>query len=271
MDGGTPELPEHRDEKAVSVSEFPYPGNASNRPRRLDTPFDGVTLWWCELDTEPSTLTLLAAWLSSAEHARAGRYGSESLAQRYTRGRAALRWVLAQRLGIAPGQVPIQRDARGRPQLAGRTDVDFNVSNTRSIALVGLVDTPGTRIGVDVEHADRTLNHFGLARKFLTPRERAGLAGLDVDAHRRAFLRLWTCKEAMSKATGQALSAPLRELDVELVPSLRLAEGPPPYVADAWQLAALDAPKGFIATVALWRAGANSTSRTALDSPTSRR
>ena len=271
MDVGTPEVPEHRNEKAVSVSEFPYPGNASGRPRRLDAPCDGVEVWWCELGDDVSTLTSLAAWLSSAEQARAGRYGSESLAQRYTRGRAALRWVLAQRLGIAPGQVSIELGARGRPRLAGRTDVDFNVSNTRSIAVVGLVDTPGMRIGVDVEHEDRTLNHLGLARKYLTPRESAALAGLDVDAHRRAFLRLWTCKEAMSKATGEALSAPLRELDVELAPSLRLAHGPPPYVADTWQLAAVDAPKGFIATVALWRAGANSTSRTALDSPTSRR
>ena len=254
MDGGAPEVPEHRDEKAVSVSEFPYPGNASSRPRRLVAPIDGVEVWWCELGDDASTLTPLAAWLSSAERARAGRYGSVSLAQRYTRGRAALRWVLAQRLGIAPGKVPIERGARGRPRLSGRTDIDFNVSNTRSIALVGLVDTPGMRIGVDVEHEDRTLNHLGLAGKYLTPRERSALAGLDVDAHRRAFLRLWTCKEAMSKATGQALSAPLRELDVELVPSLRLAEGPPPYVAAAWQLAAVDGPRGFIATVALWRA-----------------
>jgi 4'-phosphopantetheinyl transferase len=237
----------------VSVSEFAYPGNELNRPRGLASPMDGVALWWCVLDAELDPIPSLAAWLSPPERARAERYRYDSLAQRYTRGRAALRWILAQRLGVPPQSVPIEPDERGRPRLSGRTGLDFNVSNTRNIALVGLVDLPGTRIGIDVEHEDRALNHLGLARKFLTSREQAAIAPLDVEAHRRAFLRLWTCKEAMSKATGQALSAPLRVLDVELTPSLRLAEGPPPYCANDWRLAAVDAPGGFLATVALWR------------------
>lgn len=237
----------------MSVSEFAYPGNEPSRPRRLAAPMDGVTLWWCVLDADPDTMPPLAAWLSPTERKRAERYGYESLAQRYMRGRAALRWILAQRLGVPPESVLIEPDERGRPRLAGRTDLDFNVSNTRNITLVGLVDLPGTRIGVDVEHEDRALNHLGLARKFLTSREQSAIASPDIDEHRRAFLRLWTCKEAMSKATGQALSAPLRTLDVELAPSLRLAGGPPPYRASDWRLAAVDAPGGFLATVALWR------------------
>lgn len=237
----------------MSVSEIPYPGNERNRPHRLAAPIDGVMLWWCALEDDADALPSLVAWLSRPERARAERYGSERLAQRYMRGRAALRWILAQRLGIAPERVSIEQDERGRPRLAGRTDVDFNVSNTRNIALVGAVDLPGMRIGVDVEYEDRALHHVGLARKYLTPREQSAIASLDAEAHRRAFLRLWTCKEAMGKATGQALSAPLRELDVDLAPSLRLAAGPPPYRADDWQLAAVGAPIGFLATVALWR------------------
>ncbi len=257
----------------MSVSEFPYPGNERNRPYRLAAPLDSVTLWWCDLDNDTDALPLLAAWLSPPERARAERYGSTSLAQRYTRGRATLRWILAQRLRVPPERVPIERGDRGRPRLQGRTDIDFNVSNTSDIALVGVADSPGLRIGVDAEREDRVLNHAGLARKYLTSREQAAIASADEDAHRRAFLRLWTCKEAMSKATGQALSAPLRKLDVELTPSLRLVSGPAPYVADDWRLAAVDAPGGFLATVALWRPPeiALSTSRVVLDSETRNR
>jgi 4'-phosphopantetheinyl transferase len=240
-------------EKAVSVSEIPYPGNERHRPRRLAATPDGVMLWWCDLGDDADVLPSLAAWLSPRERARAERYGNKRLAQRYTRGRAALRWILAQRLGLPPESVPIEQDTRGRPRLAGRTDIDFNVSNTCNIALVGAVNTPDLRIGVDVEYEDRALDHVGLARKYLTSRERSAIASADLEAQRRAFLRLWTCKEAMSKATGHALSAPLRELDVELLPSLRLANGPPPYLADDWRLVAVDAPAGFLATVALWR------------------
>lgn len=269
--GGSEREPTER--KAVSVSEFPYPGNERNRPYRLAVIEGGVTLWWCDLGDDAKTLPSLAAWLSPAERARAGRYGSASLSHRYTRGRAALRWILASRLGIPPEQVPIDKDERGRPRLADRTGIDFNVSNTRNVAFVGLVEAAGTRIGVDVEHQDRALNHAGLARKFLTTREQAAIASLDADAHRRAFLRLWTCKEAMSKATGQALSAPLRDLDVDLAPSLWLVDGPPPYVADDWRLAAVDAPGGFLVTVALWRQVAvpASTNPTVLDSVTHNR
>jgi 4'-phosphopantetheinyl transferase len=111
----------------------------------------------------------------------------------------------------------------------------------------------GIRIGVDVEHGDRTLNHAGLARKYLTSREQSAIAQCDADSHRRAFLRYWTFKEAMSKATGDALAAPMRKLDVELAPAIRLADGPVPYLSCDWTLAAAPVPDGYLGGVALWR------------------
>lgn len=240
----------------MSLSDFPYPGNASARPRVLRCGIPQVALWWCELDDAAPT-PANAEWLSPRERARAERFHSDALARRYVGGRAALRWILGQRLGIAPGSVPIERGERGRPRLTGPHELDFNVSNTRNRALVGIVATPGARIGVDLEHAERVLNHVGLARKFLTPREQLAIASCEDDEHRRAFLRLWTCKEAMSKATGDALSAPLRKLDVKLVPVLRLVDGPPPYVPQDWRLLDVDVPDGYLGTVALWDSRSN--------------
>jgi 4'-phosphopantetheinyl transferase len=236
----------------TSLSDFPYPGN-EGAPRPL--PFDvaDVGLWWCSTRVaDDAAFADLQAWLAPAEHARAARYGTAALARRYMAGRAALRYVLGGLLGLAPQRVPIERGTRGRPQLAGIPGVDFNVSNTRDIVLIGVARRAGTRIGVDVEHGGRDVRDRGLARKFCTPRERALLEGLDDEAHRHRFLRLWTCKEAMSKATGDALGAPLRRLDVELEP-LRLAEGPSPYTAEDWTLLAPAVPADYVATVALWR------------------
>ena len=56
----------------------------------------------------------------------------------------------------------------------------------------------------------------------------------------------------MSKATGDALSAPFRRLDVELVPALRLVDGPAPYTAPRWRLLAVEVPGDYLATAALW-------------------
>ena len=72
----------------------------------------------------------------------------------------------------------------------------------------------------------------------------------DVTRHR--FLRHWTCKEAMSKATGDGLAAPFRKLDVELSDPPRLLDGPPPYLPDCWSLRYADIPEGCFATVAIW-------------------
>jgi 4'-phosphopantetheinyl transferase len=123
------------------------------------------------------------------------------------------------------------------------------------MALIGIADRPydGMRIGVDVEHSQRKVNADGLSRKFLSERERKALVPLTADARRQEFLRLWTCKEAMSKATGDALAAPFRRLDVSLDGGLALLAGPPPYQPADWTLHPLDMPDGFLATVAVWQ------------------
>lgn len=79
------------------------------------------------------------------------------------------------------------------------------------------------------------------------------MAECDEATRRRIFLRLWTCKEAMSKATGDALSAPFRDIDVALDPGPRLVAGPAPYASDRWRLLSVDVPAGLVATLAIWR------------------
>ena len=244
--------PARNRKKVVSVSDSDYPGNEAAAPRPLPSPGAGAALWWCPLVAEDEAERALANWLSAEERARAARFGKPILARRYTIGRAALRFVLAARLDVAPHAVPIERDHRGRPRLSGTHSIDFNVTHTGDAAMFGLVEARGVRIGVDLERASRNVNDAGLARRVCTSREREALARLDEHARRLAFLRLWTCKEAMSKATGDALAAPFRHLDVAREPDLALVAGPPPYTPREWALHAVEVPDGFIGTVALW-------------------
>ena len=56
----------------------------------------------------------------------------------------------------------------------------------------------------------------------------------------------------MSKATGDALSAPFRQIAIATDGELRVAKGPPPYTPGAWRLFPVAVPGGYLATVALW-------------------
>jgi 4'-phosphopantetheinyl transferase len=216
----------------------------------LPAPAPGIALWWCALNASKSRLRQCESYLSDAERARASRFGTGGLRSRYIIGRGTLRTVLGRTLDVPPADVPIVRGDRGRPQLAGDTTLDFNVSHTAGVALIGIAR--GVRIGVDVERGDRRINVEGIARKFMSAAERATLATLGPEAARRQLLRLWTCKEAMSKATGDALSAPFAKLDVDLRDGPRLRSGPVPYVPAHWSLHAAALSQEFIATIAAW-------------------
>jgi 4'-phosphopantetheinyl transferase len=234
----------------VSLDDFPAPGNPDGGPVALASSFADVALWWAPLAASDGEIARVSSWLAPAERARAARFGREALSQRYIAGRALLRWLLGRTLGLPPHAVPIVRGARGRPQLEHDAGLDFNVSHTQGVALIGIAH--GRRIGVDIERADRVVRADGLARKFLTAAEQATLAPLPAAERRARFLRYWTCKEAMSKATGDGLSAPFRRLEVRLTDAIELVWGPDPYEPARWHLASVDVPAGLLATVALW-------------------
>ena len=245
-------------ENGVSVDDFSPPGKLDRPPAagiaislpRVAAPVD---LWWFALDRTPAESATLANVLSTEEIARADRFGTAHLRRRWIVGRATLRGLLGQALGIAPTAVALVRGRRGRPQLAVPT-LDFNISHTCGMALVAIAATPHARmrVGVDVEHGERRVNADGLSRKFLSAREQSALAPLPPEERRKEFRRLWTCKEAMSKATGDALAAPFRHLEVSRSGGLALAAGPAPYLPADWALHAVDMPGGFLATVAVW-------------------
>ncbi len=220
--------------------------------RALPAPIHDISAWWCELVWADADVEQGHAMLSDAEQARAARFGTPALRARYVTGRATLRMLLGRWLNVDPQAVPISRGPRGRPYVEATGAPDFNVSHTRDAALIAICTS--ARIGVDVERCDRTVDAAGLARKFLTDAEREAMGRLSDTAAREFFLRIWTCKEAMSKATGDGLAAPMSQLSVDATGGgLRLDAGPSPYVPADWSLIRIDAPATHMATAALWR------------------
>ncbi|MFE9446527.1 4'-phosphopantetheinyl transferase family protein [Streptomyces sp. NPDC006602] len=118
--------------------------------------------------------------------------------------RLLLRHVVAVVAGTEPGRVVVGRDGDGRPFLHRPAGLDVGISHTAGMLVVGVAR--GRRIGVDVEASDRSLLAPGFAEKFCHPQELAELSGLRPAERNLRLVRLWTLKEAYTKALGVGLA-----------------------------------------------------------------
>ncbi|WP_411149187.1 4'-phosphopantetheinyl transferase family protein [Streptomyces sp. A30] len=118
--------------------------------------------------------------------------------------RLLLRHVVAAVAGTEPSRVVVGRDGNGRPVLHRPAGLDVGISHTAGMLVVGVAR--GRRIGVDVEASDRPLLAPGLAEKFCHPEELAELSGLPPAERNLRLVRLWTLKEAYTKALGVGLA-----------------------------------------------------------------
>ena len=136
------------------------------------------------------------------EQQRAARYARLADRLRFRVGRASLRHLLGQRLGLPPAAVPLRLSPLGKPELAGSAGVHFNVAHSGEWVLLALAAHP---VGIDVEEQNPTLDFADVAAHRFGPAERQRLAQSAQPI--ATFYQLWTQLEARAKAAGLGLSA----------------------------------------------------------------
>jgi len=122
---------------------------------------------------------------------------------RYAASRVLLKHAAGAVLGGDPGALELAYGPTGRPYLRGCDQIDISLSHTEDLLLVGL--TTRGLIGVDAERTDRPMYGSGLDRHVCTPYELVMLRGLPEQERNPSLVRLWTLKEAYSKAIGQGM------------------------------------------------------------------
>jgi 4'-phosphopantetheinyl transferase len=143
-----------------------------------------------------------------------------------------VRAVLAAYLSVGPETLHFERGEHGKPSLTG---LQFNLSHTGASLLLGV--SRDVELGVDLEQATRRVSSVReLARRWFAPSETQTLAALPEAAQTLAFLRLWTCKEAVLKCSGAGISSGLDRVEFELsaTGSVRGLRGD-----ETWQVLAL--------------------------------
>ncbi|CCK25739.1 hypothetical protein BN159_1360 [Streptomyces davaonensis JCM 4913] len=130
--------------------------------------------------------------------------------------RRLLRQAVAAAAATSPHRVVLDRDGHGRPVLRAPSGLDVSISHTADVLVVGVAH--GRRIGVDVEARDRPLLAPGFAERFCHPEELAELRELPPAERNALLVRLWTLKEAYTKALGVGLAHDFARLRPRPVP-----------------------------------------------------
>jgi 4'-phosphopantetheinyl transferase len=112
-----------------------------------------------------------------------------------------------------------------------------------------------TPVGVDLEMIRGGFPVLEVAESFFTSAETAVLAKTRSPERERLFLRLWSAKEALMKATGAGVALPPDQIHVRLSGAVPTGYATHPE----WQLARWDNPR-WTSTVA-WPAGVEASVR----------
>jgi len=145
--------------------------------------------------------------LDPSERAQVRRFLKEADGKLFAFGRIQRRLVLGRYLGISPARLVFTSSELGKPSLAepnAGQDLVFNTSQSSNFAAIAVAFGRGIEVGVDIERVDRRVTD-ALAQSCLSEAEYEWFKGLSHDKRDAGFIRLWTCKEAIIKASGHGL------------------------------------------------------------------
>ena len=206
-------------------------------------------MWWARrTDARPG----LAEVFDDTERTRWTRYRKTEDQDRFLVGCALAKAVAARYTRQSAAYVRLDRTCsecgapHGKPRVVG-TDLELSVSHSGD--LIAVAASKGAPLGVDVERDEGRRDSDGLARFILGEGERPQEAGA---VEPRVFLRAWTRKEAVTKATGDGLRVPFTQVVVSGADEPpRVVAWPYPDSPDSVSLFDLDAPDGYRAALAV--------------------
>lgn len=201
----------------------------------------GIHLWAVRLSEEN------VSYQSEAEALRCIDIKDDAVRFANASAQGGLRRILSAYRNEAPQEIALQRTERGKPYV--EEGPEFNLSHTRGQIFVVVSRSP---IGLDVEAYDRPVRARELAEKFFHPDERVLFATGSDEERRELFLRMWVCKEAIVKLSGDGITHGLKDARVEVVAG-QVTRGE--YQGRAVSLWQFRPEPGFIAAVASWQKG----------------
>ncbi|MGL4501095.1 MAG: 4'-phosphopantetheinyl transferase family protein [Planktothrix sp.] len=210
-----------------------------------------VHIWQANLTGSPQYLEFYQSILADHELKRARRFKFERDQQAFIIARGILRIILGHYLNLSPEQIKFKYSSNGKPSLdQDPSPLHFNLSHAQGKAIYAIALEEN--IGIDIEYIRET-EVLSLAKRFFCESEYRWLNSLDSEAQYPAFFRLWTCKEAYLKATGEGLVG-LQEIEIftPLDSNLKILKiSQDSELAKNWTMQTIETAENYIATLAI--------------------
>jgi 4'-phosphopantetheinyl transferase len=178
--------------------------------------------------------------LSEAEREQLERRLRASDRELYLAAHGLLRVVLGHYLGLAPAAVLLGAGEHGKPYLESGPALELSLTHSAGVAAVAL--SALGPVGVDVESPARRCQPGEIAERYFTARETAAILAVPEARRGRRFFLYWTVKEAVLKAAGTGLTAPLHSVECALAGRTRWSVTTGPQLGPrgaGWRVAAL--------------------------------
>lgn len=212
-----------------------------------------VHVWHLDLD-DVGDQNAAGAMLTEDEAHRARRFRNGSDRARWVAGRAALRRILGDYIGVVPDRLRFAYNDYGKPALAesGSDSLPlFNMSRAGQFALCAVARC--SALGVDLQGVPNGATYESLARNYCVAQEQRLLEQVSAAERQSAVCQLWAYKEAYLKARGTGLSIEIDEVVVDdfLTGRATLVRASSERHPERWHLLELKAYPGHRAALAI--------------------
>lgn len=233
---------------------FQSPEETLMLPAEERVPSGTIDVWPLALTGTEECRRELASLLSPEELHRAARYHFERDRLAFIFARGQMRFLIGLYCGVHGRAVRLDAGTAGKPRLAADQTlarrISFNFTHSAGRALMAVGE--GGEVGVDLEGHDRRTDVLALADRYFFESELETIRGAPPEQRRALFFRFWTAKEAVLKAQGTGLGAPLSSFRVELAEDLALTpiqSLDTAYIDVGWYLRSLPCEPGWSAAL----------------------
>lgn len=175
---------------------------------------EAVTLIHTDAETIGIPVEELYSTLSESEQAKAATFRLATDRTVFIIRRGLLRQILGETFTIQPSLIRFSTSPVGKPYLEypDNSGIFFNLSHSGNQIVFAFSKYPDT--GIDIERIRTVEGIDRLARNYFSAEEYGVIINLPGWAKNRAFVKIWSIKEALIKATGCPLEHGLVAFDV---------------------------------------------------------